>query len=141
MADDTTIGIDEWLYSTLSADSVITTAVGTRLYTDEAPAETAFPYVQWQLQSANDVRTGVGPFTILVNALYLVKVVNRIQSYKAIQTVANRINTILHGAGGTTLSTNIYSCVREEAWRDSEFISGVNYRSLGGIYRIQAKGI
>lgn len=132
---DETYYVDQWLYQTLASDATLTGLVGTRFFSDEATSE-GFPYVMWTFLSGVDV-FGQGPFRIMLNCLYTVKIVGKTRSYGDVKPGADRIDTLINAKGGDTLAgDHIFSCVREEAFRQSELSSGVSYRHLGGIYRI-----
>ncbi len=135
MANETYLA-DQWLYQTLASDATLIGIVGTRFYADEVPPETIFPFVQWTLLSAVDVR-GQASNRIMVNALYIVKGVGQTTSYGSLMPTANRLDDLLQGIGGDTLAgDHVYSCTREEPFRQAEYVSGKSYRHLGGVYRI-----
>lgn len=127
---------DQWLYMSLAGDATLTGIVSTRFFADEVPPETVFPYVQWTLLSAVDVR-GQASNRIFVNALYIIRAVGQTRSYGDLMPASNRIDDLLQSKGGDTLAgDHVYSCCREEPFRQAEFTSGKSYRHLGGIYRI-----
>src|SRR5215207_915380 len=130
---------DQWLYENLLADATLVGLIGSRFYADEAPASAVYPYVMWNLISATDVR-GQGTFRIMVNCLYLVKVVGKATSYGALMPASDRIHAAIDAKGGDTIAgDHVFSCVREEPYRLSVSSSGVSYRHLGGIFRIHVQ--
>lgn len=130
-----TLRIDEWLYGKLTADAPLTALVGDRIYSDMVPFEPTFPVVVYQQQSALDV-IGVGSARIMVDTLYVVKVIGQVVSYSDIQAIADRFDTVLQGSNGVVADAYIEGVVREEILRFTEVDQGLPYRQLGGMYRI-----
>jgi len=128
----------EWIYDTLSADSTLTGLVSTRIYDGLAPQGAAFPFVVFNHQGGSDLR-GVGSERVFNNSLYQVKAVTKGGSFSSGATIADRIDALLQAASGTTSDGVILGCVREQAIMLIEQQSGVEYRHVGGIYRIYAQ--
>jgi len=90
----------------------------------------------FQNQAANDVR-GVGTVTIMVDALYVVRGIAPTDTYgAALTSIADRIQTVLHGAAGTAGAGRVVACVREAPFRLTEERDGKVWRHQGGIYRL-----
>jgi len=49
------------------------------------------------------------------------------------------VDAVLHGASGTATDGTVIACVRERAFEMVEMTDGVQYRHLGGIYRVLAQ--
>jgi hypothetical protein len=132
--------IEQWLYATLSGDGAITAAIGNRIYADVAPLDAAYPFIVYNMKSASDV-AGVGALRILTQADYTVKVITQGSSYAPIKDLALRIDTLLHRQSGTTTDGAVISATRQEPVRytETDNQSGVQYKHLGGIYRLQAQ--
>ena len=127
---------DQWLYETLIGDVSLSAIVGTRVYSDEAPPNAIFPYLQWNLISAVDIK-GQSTFRIMANCLYVVKLVGKSTTYGSLMPASDRMHTLIDGKGGDTVAgDHVYSCSREEPYRLTEYVSGVSYRHLGGVFRI-----
>lgn len=133
-----TVAAEKWLYSVLAADATLTGAVSTRIYAYTAPESATFPLVLFGQQSATDLM-GVGPYRIWANMLYVVRGVGETASMAGVQTIANRIDTVLHAASGSNVDGIVYACVRVQPFALSETISGRQFRHLGGIYRLFVK--
>ena len=133
-----TLVAEQWLYTVLAADTALAAVVGTRIYAYIAPEGAAFPYVVYQNQAGRDIR-GVGPLRIMANLLYVVKVVGQTNSFGALETAANRIDTVLQAASGTPTRGTVIACVREQPFALVESLDTGQYRHLGGIYRLWAK--
>lgn len=129
---------DEWLYETLSGD-VTLMALVEGVYDAVIPQEADLPAIQFQLQSATDT-IGVGTARVLSSDVYLVRVVGRTGSYAALQTAADRMDTLLHGVCGVSVDNGtMLCCYREGQFKLAEVSDGLQYRHLGGFYRIQSE--
>lgn len=130
--------VEAWLYSTLSGSATLKTYVDTRIYSHVAPAGAATPFVLWSHQSSHDVR-GVGPTRVMASYVYQVKVVGQTGGFGGIADAADELDDLLQGATGTTTDGIVLSCVRESTVAYAEVENGVQYRHLGGLYRIFAQ--
>ena len=129
--------IDSWLYTTLHGDATLHALV-TGVFADVAPLQQAYPFVVFGLQDAGDVLT-VNGVRIMTAATYQVRVVTDAESYSAITTAVERIDTLLHRASGSVSGGVIISCVREEPLRYTELQGSKLYRHLGGLYQLQVQ--
>jgi hypothetical protein len=134
------MGIAEWLYTTLSGGTVLSAIVGTRIYEDVAPQGTALPYVVYSQTSSMD-ENGIGGSRLCENALWTVQGVAKAMTYNAVKSIAVAIDDLLHGVLGTATANGVtVACTRQEEVRYSEVREGVTWRHLGGVYRIYAGG-
>jgi len=138
-----------WIYTQLTDDSTLNTAVGGRVYKDALvpPIETA-PYpcvlIQEQSPGASEVLGGGGA-RVVANPLYLVKAVDfvdvNVTSEATLATIADRILVVLHQQVGGHGDVRIISCVLENEHYllapDEEL--NKNEIQLGGLFRIQAQ--
>lgn len=137
--------IDNWLHATLDGDPALRAALGvsdgqTRVSPAPAPAEWGTgPFVTYEpFGPVRDVR-GVGT-RISATGLWIVKGVMATASYEPLMTTAARIDTLLEVleavvvVGGTILA-----CHREETVHYPENDGAVEWRHLGGLYRIRAQ--
>jgi hypothetical protein len=127
-----TISISAWLYETLAGNAV---GVGDRVHEGAAPEGTTYPLIVFDLYSGSDTM-GVGPARILVDSRWMIKAVDRSQSFTNLKTIVDAIDNLLHGA--TPYANGVLGAVREQPVQFVEEIDGVQYRYLGGIYRILA---
>lgn len=142
MGSTETLVIEGWINSTLLADTTITNAVGQRVAEGQAKedwVEPIYPMILFQEQSPPRDIHGVGATIIMVEGLYLIKAIVEGDSYVPAQPLAERINFLFHDKTVATAGGEIFSSVRERPFRMPEVDSGVDYRHLGAIYRIQAK--
>jgi hypothetical protein len=139
MSDESFL-IDKWIFERLSTDTVINTALGTRIYEGLAPQGAAYPFIIYQEQSpARDIR-GIGTQRIMVEAFYLIKVITT-GNYSSIKTLVDRFDFLFHGIQIETSYARINASVRERTFRLAEPRENVIYRHRGSIYRIQAQAI
>ncbi len=133
-----TTATERWFYAQLSGDATLTGVVGTKLYADIAPDESATPYVTYSMLSGVDLMV-VSGIRIWTNMLYLVRGIDEARSYLGnLATIDTRIDAVLHKQTGSNVDGVIWSCVREQAFRLSEERDGRIFKHLGGIYRIRA---
>jgi hypothetical protein len=125
---------DKWLYTVLSGDAQLVGLINGRVFDTLAPESAAFPYVVFQYQGGHDVR-GNGPTRVMTNSLYLVKAVGRGGSYASLWPIANRLDELLHAQHGANADGQAWA-VREQPFKLLEVDNGVQYRHLGGLYRI-----
>jgi hypothetical protein len=128
---------ETWLYATLAASPAL---AGGRVYQGVAPQGAVFPYVVYQFQGGADLDT-TSVARVWADLVYLVKAVTNASSFAAIQSVADAIDSRLHGARGTTATAAIDACVREQPFQLTETDEGVNYRHLGGVYRLKVRAL
>lgn len=129
---------EQWLTSKLTGDSVISSIVAARVYSEVAPEKTAFPYVLFTQQSTTDVMTN-GAQRVMVNAVYAIRGVAPRESYATLRTLADRIDVVLHKASGQVATGTVIACVRERPFLLDETEKGVQYRHFGGVYRLHSQ--
>lgn len=133
-----TVTADRWLYATLTGDVTLMGLV-TGVYTWPVPPTALLPYVLYQEQTATDVQP-LGGSRIMVNGLWLVRVVADAYNWTSMEPIANRIDVLLQGKGGSVAQGNVWACVRERPFRMIEETSQRGqYRHLGGVYRLFVK--
>jgi len=134
---------DRWIYGALAADTALVAVVGARIYVDLAPQTTpptATPYVVFQYQGGADLMV-IGGARVWTNAVYLIRGIDETLTYDGdSKTIADRIDAALHRGSGTNASGVVYAAVRESPFRLTETADGKQFRHLGGLYRIYAKG-
>jgi hypothetical protein len=130
---------EQWLVEKLRDDAAVAALVGQRIYSELAPQGAAMPYIVVQNQASVDV-LGVGSQRILTELVFVVRAVGRGASYAGLAPIADAIDAALHLASGATANGTVLGCRREEPFRRPEVTSGVQYRHLGGIYRVWTQG-
>jgi hypothetical protein len=126
------------MYGVLAADHTIQTAVGTRIYSDQAPQGATTPLLIFAFLGGSDRLLALRGR--LSSVLYLVRAVDNGSSYEPIADVADRIDEILTTSvpdRGTIIDdTRITSCFREQPHQRKDNSEGVPTVYLGGYYRI-----
>lgn len=125
----------KWIYATLSADATLTGLVSTRIYDGLAPQGGALPYVVYNHMGGADL-LGIGAIRVFANGLYQVKAVCKGNSYAPAKAIADQVDELLHGASGATTDGVVLACVREQPLALIEQQDGIEYRHVGGIYRL-----
>ncbi len=128
--------IDPWLWKTLSTDPVIVSLVAQRISNGAALGPSQTPFITWEMNSSVD-RTNASGQTIFSNSLFVVKAVGQGGSYRPVLPIAKRINELLADKNVTTENGTL-QCRRDRVIRYVELDDNVQYRHLGGIYRIYA---
>jgi hypothetical protein len=124
---------EQFIYNLLAAADV----AGDRIHSGSAPAGTAQPYVVIQVQSSgNDLYT-VGAYRVWADPLFIVKAVAKTGSWSTLTATADAIDAALHDKEGTVSGGTIYECIRERPFSLIENDEGVEYRHLGGFYRVR----
>jgi hypothetical protein len=134
-----TARVDRWLYELLSGDQELQSLVGDRVYGYLAPPGAQFPFVVFTHQGGHDV-LGVGPARVMAHLLYQVKAVGKGNSFAPLQPIADRVDALLQGASGSVVDGYVLICVREHPFAFVEVDNGVEYRHIGGLWRILISG-
>lgn len=130
--------VEPWLYATLSADPALAGLVGDRISGTLSTVTLATPYITFLLQSPLDI-VGVGGVRISTDNLYVVKAVAQDSSWDQVIPIAERIDYLIHRPNSVMTETRgSLSCVRERPFQAVEVDGGLQYRHLGGVYRIRA---
>lgn len=128
-----------WLYGVLTSPTQIS-GVGLHVYDIDAPeGETtaADLWIDFEAQAPGEDVAEIGAQRIWTSYLFLVRVIGRGRSAKALQPAAAAVDARLHRKNGTTSGGQIISSVRtQEAPPDKWLEQGVEYRSLGGYYEL-----
>jgi hypothetical protein len=134
------VGIEQWIYSLLEADTTISGLVGTNIYSGGmAPQDATYPCIVFGLITSSDT-VGNSAQRILTVSRYLVRAVDQVESQSGnLKTLAQRIDVLLSPptATGTVESgTHILGSYRESPFNGILEAWNILYRHLGGYYRI-----
>lgn len=130
--------IDEWLYTLLSGDTTLTNQIGQRIYNLQAPQDAALPFVIFGYMQGIDVQ-GVGTARVMSSVVYQVKAVDEAESFTTAKGIADRLDALVQGASGSVSDGQILAARREQIIQYVETDVGIQYRHLGGLYRIFAQ--
>lgn len=140
---------DQWIFSTLSGDatlvSLLQAAYGgenppsPEFYSDAMPPDVIYPYVIWQLQTpVGDLMVTDG-ITVWSTMDFLVRVIDRGQSYATITPIYGRIHQLLHRASGSVALGVVGECLRLRPLKMPSIDDAIQYRILGGVYRLRVQ--
>lgn len=144
MADELT-RTAKWITDTLKADSTLTAVIGgdaatARIFGDVVPQGATFPCVRFDFVAGRDVRGGtLSSHRIMVSGLWLVRGIAEAEKYSGdLTTIADRIDACLRSSTGGTAGSDgvVFSSIREEPFQLVENDNGIQWRHLGGVYRI-----
>ena len=132
---------EKWLDTTLRANATLNTGVSGRMSGYNSPQGTGYPAVVWQLQAPSTDVKAIGNIRIMVRPIYVVRVVGQTASMLSLSALADEIDESLEGASGTVdlgggREAEILECTRVGPFALAEAVNGVQYRHLGGQYRI-----
>lgn len=130
---------DAFIYNALSSDTMLVGATmlnGNAIYNGNAPQNvptTGKPFVVFHNQSHGaDVNTPQGVRQYM-NIVYLVQVIKRGESFTDIESIADRIDQLLHRTSGP----DVLYCWRIRGFHQAERNdAGQEFRHLGGFYRL-----
>lgn len=127
--------IEPWLYSTLSGDATLNSLVTNVVGAITPDIQEGF-YVTFALSSPRDIR-GIGTGRVMVDTIYIVKVIGATTSQDELAPAARRVTELIDGKNVTTASGSL-TCARRSIISYPEVIQGVPYLHLGGLFNIVA---
>lgn len=119
--------------------------VSGRIYGHAAPqavdGEPDYPFVLFTQNSVSADMSAIGSILIYAVLEYVVRVVGRTNSWDPLLTAAAEIDAALADTDGVvTPDGTIHACTRLRPFLLPEIRNGVQFRHLGGIYRLLVKG-
>ena len=130
---------EKWLYQTLTTWPGLIPYTASRWFSHVAPQGTARPYGIFQQQAQSDLRA-LGAVRIWTNLVYVVYVVHEGGSWDPLDEPAAELDKALHGKSGVVDDARILSSEREAPFALTEIVAGVQFRRLGGRYRLKVQG-
>lgn len=121
--------VETWVYTTLGGISG-----NAGVYSGVAPTTATAPYIVMQIQSPGSDQGVIDGGRVWTDPLLLVRAVGKTGSWSSLQSIADAIDSRLHGTQGTLADGITFTCRRESAF--SQIDPGdPQYRHLGGLYR------
>jgi len=111
----TILNADRWLYTQLTKDTQLVSALGGRVFVDLAPHGTQYPLAVMTFVAAQQVGNWSSD-RIMDNELWQIAVWTNQENYTSIETIADRIRAVLHKASGT----GVIGCSFERQLRMSD---------------------
>lgn len=127
----------QYIYATLSPDSVLTSDAPGGVHRSLAPPETMPPFVIMNYQSGSDVIT-MNAFRTMVSALFQIKCVGPASMITALTNGASRIDALLGSppTSGTVTGGLVAASYRESPLMIDEITNGEVWTNVGGLYRL-----
>jgi hypothetical protein len=107
----TILNADRWLYTQLTTDSQLVTALGKRVYVDAAPQNTQYPAAIVSFVTSRQV-SNVSADRVMDTELWQIAVWTDQPNYTSIEAIADRIRTVLHKASGSGVIGAAYETER-----------------------------
>jgi len=122
---------ERWITQVLTSDPTLTGLIAGRVYQGPGPVNAVYPFVSMQMLAAPDAIMGNGPIVVWQTLVYLVKVVTKGGSATSIQTIADRVATLLHAQRGGTADAAIDYCIRRRPFRMETIEGNERFQHLG----------
>lgn len=103
----TILNADRWLYTQLTTDPQLVTTLGSRVYVDNAPYGTQYPFAVITLVSARQVSNAFAD-RVMDNELWQIALWTNAQSYAVVESIADRVRDVIHKANGTGVIGAVY---------------------------------
>lgn len=125
---------ERWLYERLSGDATLAALVGGRVYSTVAPQGAVYPFVLYSLLYSADVATANNT-RVFARLSYVVRAVGQTASNASLEAIADRVDVALQRIDAPTAGAHA-EAGRERAFFLGEIVDGVQYRHVGGVYRL-----
>jgi hypothetical protein len=129
-----------WLRDYLASDADLSSSVQTFAIRSTRTTD-PLPYIKVDILERRDVMV-VNAGRVWVDLLFLVRGITKGPDWTDVQTIAARVDTVLHrlqGSGDATIF--IQEVFREEPFSDETIEAGDLYVHSGGLYRIRAQAL
>jgi len=128
--------VNQWMYSTLAADTAISNVVGSRIYAEQAPQGASYPMVLFAHIGNIDVTRAMNNGR-LAKVIYLVRVVGEGFSVSgSLQTVADRFDPLLLVKNVTVDGVRIAYVQHDQHHIRKDSENGIPVSYLGSYYLI-----
>ena len=132
---------EQFIRSRLVAQAGLSALVPGGFHSERLHNVAAGRYILWTYQGAPPDTMGEHGVRILVNPLYLVRVIDKVGTYLALSPAADLIDQALHTTVPQAVVVNganytIQSCLRERPYTQTETLADLEWRHTGGYYRI-----
>jgi len=122
---------ERWLATKLGTDPILSGLIAGRIYAGVAPQGVASPFVTFTMLAAPSAVMGNGTTIVWQKLVYLVKAVTKGNSASSLQTIADRIVTVLHATRGGTSDAAIDYCIRLRPFRMETIENNERWQHLG----------
>jgi len=133
--------VESWLYSKLTSNSAINTAVTGHVFDSEIPQELGevYPCLLYAFIAGGDTMYAASrAFSVL---LYKVVVVGP-ASFEVLDQIYGPVDGLLQGSAGVVTGGEVISCIRKQPFKLTETEpGGRKIRQSGGFYSVLARTI
>lgn len=131
-----------FLVAALDASDAVAALAGERIYEGQAPEGVEYPLIVFRLQGGSDTNALGSDVRTLVRLQYLVKAICAGDDYSPADAVMAAVDAALCGARGPVtvadVTYQVQTICREHPVRYLEYVDGVRYNHVGGLYRVPA---
>jgi hypothetical protein len=130
---------ERWIRTILLSDPTIAGIVGARVYAEVAPSGATEPFVVMQFLGSPDAIYGNDNTIIWQKLAYIVKAITKGNSSSSLQTLVDRINTVLHAQRGGTADAAIDYCIRRKPFKMVDPQGHDLYQHLGSEFELAVR--
>lgn len=135
---------ERFIAERLEGRPALVAAVSGRVHGHAAPqaedGEPDYPFVLVTLNAVPPDVGAIGGIQIWSVLEYVVRVVDRTNSWEPLVVPASEIDLALDNTAGDVPGGTVHACTRVRPFLLPEIRNGVQYRHLGGVYRLLVKG-
>jgi len=132
------LSAEQWVYTVLAADATLM-GKATAIYSGLVVAEATYPLVYISLHRQDQDVMALGGRRIWASLHYAIRGIAETGSWGGdLETIADRIDTVLHAESGSSVQGTVWECVRTAPFALVETADGRQFRHLGGLYRVRA---
>jgi hypothetical protein len=117
----TILNADRWLHTQLTTDSQLATALSGRIYIDIAPQDTQYPLAIMTFVTARQVGN-MSADRVMDDELWQIAIWTDKPSYIELESIADRIRSVIHKASGTGVVGAIYEGERRLMEQDGDTV-------------------
>jgi hypothetical protein len=121
----TILNADRWIYTQLTTDSQLAAALGGRVYIDVAPQNTQYPVAIMTFVTARQV-VNMSADRVMDDELWQIAIWTDRPSYTELESIADRIRSVIHKASGSGVVGAVYEGERRLMEQDGDTV----YRAL-----------
>jgi hypothetical protein len=132
---------EQFIRAQLTGSSALVAMVPGGFHSERVHAVPVGRYVLWSSMGPSPDTLGEHGVRILSHLLYIVRVVDKVQSYLPLSPAADLIDQLLHAVAPSAQVVNganytIQSCLRERPYSLTQPFVDLEWRHLGGYYNI-----
>jgi hypothetical protein len=130
---------ERFIYGRLASDATVAGMVGTKIYSGTAPASATVPYITYSNDGGGSLVYGNASTIIWNKVFYLVQAWTTGNSVTSLQTLVDRMLTLLHAERGATGDFAIDYCLFRRDFRMEEVENTTKYQRLGGVFELAVR--